>query len=386
MSAQTSYDAALSNDSLRILSICFGIISISVLLILCLFLLHDCYYKLVRQSKNLFITDRPFNYILFGSWIADTICFMAIYYWTIKHYLYYEIVQDYCYNNYPFNSMDNLYNCNADTICQAYYTFGGSLQGTRSYITDSHLESDCACITWNSCDQCECHSDQGIYAIMCTFWILFVCMNIWEFCRCCIGDILTVENGWISNGDQPNSMDQFASQGLGCYLLCNGCEHQDAVKRLFWKRNLWLNVGDHDRKWICFWFDSLIRWTIQIVLAIIATELYVNGDNVDDIDYGIQRYEVYPILMLFIFKILMQIYYVNGNAYDQQKENVVLILEILENRFGSDIGHKIKLFMPLFYDENTCHEYYLLKQNETGLDSPRDLSVDIDCQQHETML
>ena len=120
---------------------------------------------------------------------------------------------------------------------------------------------------------------------------------------------------------------------------------------------------------VALW-DNISRYIPYILITWIFVELYINYNT----NYHITRYEFYPIIILILLKIFLQIYYSKGPIYKPKIEIPRETISILQEIFGYHIGYTIKTFLPIFYDKDRCDEKYLINDNDVCTDDVKDNS------------
>eukprot|EP01084_Bolivina_argentea_P216885 368348_1 len=359
-----------NNNTLSIFSILFGIISITVIILWFLFFVYNLCDILCKKMKGLFITNRPGNYILFGSFIADFVILSSVYWWALKHTLFYKNIRLYCKNRYPNNIKDNFEFCNNDYVCNVWNSEDGEYNKVNSDLFDCQNEY----FNDDYYTSCICYEDQGIYAIMCTFWVICSINTLSEFIRF-ICACKSYSN--FKNRSNKTIIKLFGSQCI-CCLFRLGENGRNEIRELFWKRDLWIRMDQHtmtDTNYCCFIFDAIFRFLMYVILACLSMELY--GNESYDSDFAIKSYELYPIIALILLKMIIQSYYAFcGKEFEIQKEYPPRIMQILKNVYGIDIANIIKTYLPMFYDKNKCVKYYLLKQAEIELQASNITTTD----------
>lgn len=278
--------------------------------------------------------------------IIDLVIIISVYWWTIKNTQFWSNVETYCANKYSSSDTKaDLTQCDATSWC-----------GLKDY---SYEDLDyCADNSWRY-DYCECSPSQGVFGLMVAFWVI---TGLWT-----MGEILRLYRYATSSG-----FDGFSSHCICCaYNPFVNEFYRDQVRQHFHDRVLW-NYGSDEPQCCChckiqgYFCDALTRFFGYILLAWISMEGY--GYRYDN-DYSIQRIEFYPVLGLIAVRMIIQLHYLRGEPYDEQKEWAPKIVQILVDRFGPDIGNEIKTLLPIFYDEAKCVRYYLLNQMEVELET-----------------
>ena len=84
------YDGTFYNKHLLRFSVIHGIITIMTIVIIIFFLCRERWIIYHRRKRKKFISNRPWNYILYNIIFAEIIIFTGIFYWAIKLTLFYH--------------------------------------------------------------------------------------------------------------------------------------------------------------------------------------------------------------------------------------------------------------------------------------------------------
>ena len=72
---------------------------------------------------------------------------------------------------------------------------------------------------------------------------------------------------------------------------------------------------------------------------------------------------------------IIQDWYLCGDVYDEQKEIPSRIIEVLRDIYGPHIASIIKIYLPIFYDENSCVKYYLINKEGMNANDVKDVEI-----------
>eukprot|EP01084_Bolivina_argentea_P159345 277516_1 len=105
---------------------------------------------------------------------------------------------------------------------------------------------------------------------------------------------------------------------------------------LYLERKLWRNNNSYCKYLLCFPLDHFLRYGMFIIFG---TMFFIMYQDIGD--YQIHWYDYYPILILLIIKMLLQIWYTFGDTYDYKAEIAlkydIKLLKILTNKFNEDV-------------------------------------------------
>ena len=244
----------------------------------------------------------------------------------------YRFRHEYCHTNFPRLSEQYLEECQSDPICA---TYGGYYDCGWAF----DVNEDCSCTT-----------TEGPFVFMIFWWIFLCILTLVEIVR-----LYLLKNIDFTTEPTVNFHTVIETRHQNCASHCVCCKlifydstHRDMfLENIFWKRLLWmLPTG---RMSEIFVLSLLTRYGIYVLFAFIFYALYT--PEVES-DANIDAMDIYPVCVLIVIKIMLQIYYFSGNEYDRHEDWTYEIQEILVDVFGNGLGSLVQSYLPIFYDGN----------------------------------
>ena len=235
-----------------------------------------------------------------------------MHWWFIKVYISYKQKQTYCEEIYPDWQISS---------------FACSNQSHCDYQCDIYVSREPVSVV-----SCSCH----FVAVL--PWLIIIFLN-----GLGIGLFRAFICNWSTKGPRLN---------YDCSLLCL---YRDFVNEdLYLSRELWKAPDMCTYPLLFHIIDHMIRYGISIGFAVwfIAVP--------DDELYWVEWYDLLPVLIVLIIKILLQIWYKQGEPYNKATDEAMLVMSVLDSIFGEHIAHIVRFYIPRFYDsELLTNELYL---------------------------
>eukprot|EP01084_Bolivina_argentea_P272126 463236_1 len=302
----------LQNESIFAFSVFIAFLSSLTICIVLIAVIKKLIVFCCKKFNYEFISHKPSYFVLIYSVLTDIIIYIAMFWWLIKSAMFYPEAKQYCSEKYKYEE-DNQF-CVNDKICNYNYELGNY----------------------------KCEAAETIWIIFITWLVSFVIVMLIE--------IVNIYVSYYSEND------------IFCLPDCIICWKYFRVKSFaeqYENRTMWIPCAA-----LCFDECNLLghlivylyRYLIYVILAWITVLLYGKDNN----DYSIKWYEFYMILILILIKSGIQIGYTYSPKYKVHDE----IKAILQEKFGEQISHIIRVYLPLFHDESKCSSSVLVTEQE----------------------
>ncbi len=313
----SSFESMLFNEPYKrktdIISITIAVLSILILLIP----IHDLCVKLRNLYKkikyNEWISKKPSPATLRFSMLADFIIIFTIFYWLIRINDFHNFIMDYCGTKYPDIHDETL--CDDDIWCEYFYFESGA----------------------------ECDAAGTIWRSKLAYWFLLVAVYSVSIGGVYLGSVYKACQDRSVNHCICCVMEDYAKNLDLCIIFSirkDGYIVNNGRKFAYLDRGFWIYRS------ALLWYILIqsLRYGVWVIITWILVIVF--GDL--DCDYVIKWYEFYPVLVLVVVKIVMQLCYTYGPEYNAAKETIPIIDRILTDKYGKDVVKVIKLYLPRF--------------------------------------
>ena len=297
-------------------------------------------YRIREERFNLPQSKQPPLWPLSFSIISDVVLFISMIWLFIKLNLLSEPVSTYCTSQYP-QWMDNIkVNCEDDIWCK--------YNETEIHFNYTHTHTQGECIG----DFIGLGSVASWLFLWFGFTALILSQPVYVLSACKYGFC-----GWLCTAKHHSF------SGFLTFWDCTKLTVYRKVKnkqKIYWsvyvKRTLWCNR--HECKSITLW---IVVQCTRIMLPLWGLSMIaIPMMGIQGSDYTIKWFELFPLLVVYPTKLLIEIWYSFGPKANRVAECKLEIMHILMDRFDLDICSVMMLYLPRlnkYHKEETCREF-----------------------------
>jgi len=297
----------------RSVSVVVAIGCISVMLPIFAAIAFEMCRRAYRNYHKKFITARPPLYYLWGPFVCGTLITIAFCWWLIKGTIFESSVNAYCSANYPVHEFSQFREtCDNDDKCQL----------DKDGFNRKYVKYECT------------SAFTDFYIARWVIVSLFALLDLCRLCCCCSESKRSQHQCFILA-----CIDTFEQRGLwvGYWPECISCfEDEDGPYIL-----------------LAVLLDALLRYGIHFLFMCLHYGLY--SPLLPFSDAILRWYDIWPVMCLVALKTSLHYFYLNGERYNQEKENMHLIREILVDKLShSSLAAVVESYLPLYHDPEKC--------------------------------